>query len=171
MCGTTVSAPVAVRTESAPEHVVFTLRPAFLFVGAKYVLAAVVWLVATAIVAAVASLTGLPWSVGAAVVLVIGLLVFTRPLVAHLRRQRTLYTLTNHKFEIQQGLLSTTVRNVPLSKVQDVTVTAGLFDRMLGLGDITIDNASEGLGRIVIKGVRDPKRYADMLLGELRAWN
>jgi uncharacterized membrane protein YdbT with pleckstrin-like domain len=171
MCGTTIAAPVAVAPANVPEHVVFTLRPTFLFVGIKYAIAALVWLAGTAIVAAVASLTTLPVSAGAAVVVVLGVIVFVKPILAHLRRQRNLYTLTSHKLEIEQGILSTTMRNIPLSKVQDVTVTAGLVNRMLGIGDITIDNASEGLGRVIIKGVRDPKRYADLLLAELRRWN
>ena len=171
MCGATVAAPVAVASADVPEHVVFTLRPTFLFVGVKYAIAAVVWLIGTAIVAAVASLTKLPVGVGAAIVVALGVLVFVKPALAHLRRQRNLYTLTSHKLEIQQGVLSTTVRNVPLSKVQDVTVSASLVERMLGLGNITIDNASDNLGQIVIKGVREPKRYADTLLAELRRWN
>ena len=52
-----------------------------------------------------------------------------------------------------------------------VTVTASLVQRLLGLGDITIDNASESGGRIVIRAVREPKRHADILLAELRRWN
>ena len=60
MCGTTIAAPVAVAAANVPEQVVFTLRPTFLFVGVKYLIAAVIWLVATAVVAAVASLTKLP---------------------------------------------------------------------------------------------------------------
>ena len=164
-------ATVAVVSPEVPEHVVFTLRPAVVFVGVKYAIAAVVWLIATAIVAAVASLTNLSAVVGAVIVLIVGVAAFVKPALAHLRRQRNLYTLTSHKLEIQQGVLSTTVRNIPLSKIQDVTVSASFIGRLLGLGDIRIDNASENLGQIVIRGVRDPKRYADMLLAELRRWN
>jgi len=170
-CGTSTVAAVAVASPEVPEHVVFRLRPAFLFVGIRYVFAALIWLVATGIVAAIASATSLPTISGAVIVLLVGILVFVKPVLAHLRRQRNLYTLTSHKLEIQEGLLAKTVRNVPLSKVQDVTVSASMTNRMLGLGDIRIDNASESLGQIVIHGVRDPKRYADLVLAELRRWN
>ena len=171
MCGTTVAAPVAVAAPEAPERVIFTLRPAFLFVGVRYAIAAALWLAATAAVAAGASMFGISTGVGAMVVVGIGLVLFASPVLAHLDRQRHLYTLTSHKLEIEHGLLSKTVRNVPLSKVQDVTVTASLLQRLLGLGDITIDNASEAGGRIVIHAVREPKRHADTLLAELRRWN
>jgi uncharacterized membrane protein YdbT with pleckstrin-like domain len=171
MCGTTVAAPVAVAAPEAQERVIFALRPSFLFVGVRYAIAAVLWLLATAIVAAIASVASVPTGVGALVVVVVGLVLFAKPVFAHVDRQRHLYTLTNHKLEIEHGILSKTVRNVPLSKIQDVTVTASLLQRMLGLGNIAIDNASENAGQIVIRAVPDAKRYADALLGELRRWN
>ena len=154
-----------------PEQVIFSIRPAFLFVGAKYALAAVLWIAAAALVAALTSWMEWPIWAGAIGVLVVGLLLFLKPLLAHVDRQRHLFTLTDHKFEIQYGLLTTTTRNIPLSKIQDVTVTASLVDRMLVLGNIVVENASETGGQVVISGVAEPKRYADMLLNQLRRWN
>lgn len=154
-----------------PEQVIFSIRPAFLFVGVRYVVAAVLWLIAAALVAAGASWMEYPLWAGAVGVVVIGLLLFLKPLLAHIDRQRHLFTLTDHKFEIQYGLLSTTTRNIPLSKIQDVTVTASLVERMLGLGNIVVDNASESGGQVIIASVTEPKRYADMLLSQLRNRN
>lgn len=177
ICGSTVAAPAVATLQhgsrglEVPEHVVFSLRPAFLFVGVQYAVAAAVWLAAAALIAVVVSMLDLPASAGAVAVVAAGLLAFVKPVLAHVRRQRQLYTLTSHKLEIQRGIIATTVRNIPLSKVQDVTVTSSIAGRLLGLGDIIIDNASDAEGRLVIKGVREPKRYADILLGELRRWN
>ena len=42
---------------------------------------------------------------------------------------------------------------------------------MLGLGNIVVENASETGGQVIISGVAEPKRYADMLLNQLRRWN
>ena len=154
-----------------PEQVIFSIRPAFLFVGVRYVVAAVLWLVAAALVAAGASWLQLPLWAGAFAVVVVGLLLFLKPLLSHIDRQRHLFTLTDHKFEIQYGLLTTTTRNIPLSKIQDVTVTASLIERMLGLGNIVVENASEAGGQVVIAGVTEPKRHADMLLSQLRNRN
>ncbi|MCC6745512.1 MAG: PH domain-containing protein [Acidobacteria bacterium] len=155
----------------APEQVIFSIRPAFLFVGIKYVIAAVLWLAASALVAAGTSWFELPIWVGGIAVVVVGLVLFARPMLSHLDRQRHLFTLTDHKFEVQYGLLTTTTRNIPLSKIQDVTVTASLVNRLLGLGNIVVENASEAGGQIVIAGVSEPKRYADLLLNELRRGN
>ena len=179
-CGAAVAPPSpaaapamqrSARAEDLPERVIFTVRPTFLFVGVKYAIAAVVWLLATAIVAFAATSLNMPVAVGVGVVVALGLILFVWPVVAHLRRNRYVYTLTNHKLEIQYGLIATTVRNVPLSKVQDVTVTASIPERLLGIGTVSIDNASESGGRIQIAGIRDPKRYADVLMRELQRWN
>lgn len=155
----------------SPEQVIFSIRPAFLFVGVKYVVAAILWIAAAALIAAGASWFEFPLWVGAIGVLVIGLLLFVKPLLSHLDRQRHLFTLTDHKFEVQYGLLTTTTRNIPLAKIQDVTVTASLLNRMLGLGNIVVENASEAGGQVIIAGVSEPKRYADMLLSQLRSGN
>ncbi|MQK95506.1 PH domain-containing protein, partial [Escherichia coli] len=59
-------------------------------------------------------------------------------------------------------------RNIPLRSIQDVSVSMNLIQRILGYGDITIDNASEDAGKIVLKNVAEPKKYADLLLKQLR---
>lgn len=162
---------MAISHAPPPEQVIFAIRPAFLFVGVKYVVAAVLWLVASALVAAGTSWFELPVWVGAVTVVALGLLLFIKPMLSHLDRQRHLFTLTDHKFEVQYGLLTTTTRNIPLSKIQDVTVSASLVQRMLGLGNIVVENASETGGQVVIAGVAEPKRYADLLLTQLRLGN
>ena len=53
------------------------------------------------------------------------------------------YTLTDSKVEIDTGLIARTTRNIPLTKIQDVTVSASIPQRLLGFGDLLIDNASE----------------------------
>lgn len=182
MCGATVASPVAVAVQpqqyvGAPaaaalaEQRIWELRPAFLFVGFRYVVAAIVWLAGTAAIAALASNFQWPLTIGASIVAALGVLLFLFPIVAHIKRQRVLYTLTTHKLEIREGLLSTTVRNIPLAKVQDVTVTRSLLERLLGVGSITIDNASETAGSVTIAAVREPQTYADLLLAELRKRN
>jgi len=70
--------------------------------------------------------------------------------------------------EIDSGLLSRTTRNIPLRRIQDVTVAANVWQRMLGFGDVVIDNASEQGGKVALKNIDSPRRYADMLLKQMR---
>ena len=81
------------------------------------------------------------------------------------------YTVTDSKIEIDTGLVARTTRNIPLSKVQDVTVSASIPQRILGFGDIIVDNASELGGTTVLHNISNPRHYADLLLRELRRWH
>ena len=154
------------------EHVIFTLRPTLLFVLIWYGIAALV-------VIAVAALLGIlssgplkevdGWVIFVSI-LTVGLLAFSIPLYKHVLRRREVYTLTNHKLEMRYGIIAKTVRNIPLAKIQDVTVTASVWQRLLKLGDIVIDSASE-TGKIVLDEVHNPEYYANIILTELRRRN
>jgi uncharacterized membrane protein YdbT with pleckstrin-like domain len=92
------------------------------------------------------------------------------PAYYHLRRNMVRYTLTDSKIEIDTGLIARTTRNIPLSKIQDVTVSASIPQRILGFGDLIVDNASDTGGITVLHNISNPRHYADLLLRELRRW-
>jgi membrane protein YdbS with pleckstrin-like domain len=153
----------------AGEEVIFTLRPTLIFVFARY-------LVATLIVLAVAALMGVLNSfwpntisgmIAFLVILGVGLIAFINPVYKHILRRREVYTLTNHKLEMRYGFFSKTVRNIPLRNIQNVTVTASVWQRLIKIGDIEIESASEQ-GEIVLDDIHNPDRYANLILGELR---
>jgi len=145
------------------EHVVFTVRPTMIFIKAGYALAvlggiALVYLLA---------LIGVPAYISVAFALALLLI----PAYYHIRRNMIRYTVTDSKLEIDAGLIARTTRNIPLSKVQDVTVSASIPQRLMGFGDIIVDNASEIGGTIVMHNISTPRHYADLLLRELRRWH
>jgi len=75
-----------------------------------------------------------------------------------------------HEVIAEVNQVARTTRNIPLSKIQDVTVSASIGQRLLGFGDIVVDNASELGGTTVLKNINNPRHYADLLLRELRRW-
>ena len=101
----------------------------------------------------------------------LGLSFLLVPAYYHLRRNMVRYTLTDSKIELDTGLIARTTRNIPLSKIQDVTVSASIPQRMLGFGDVIIDNASELGGTTLLHNISNPRHYADLLLRELRRWH
>src|SRR5437660_4722606 len=86
----------------------------------------------------------------------------------HIKRNMIRYTVTDSKIEIDYGLIARTTRNIPLAKIQDVTVSASIPQRILGFGDVVVDNASELGGTTILHNINDPRHYADLLLRELR---
>ena len=110
-------------------------------------------------------------SVPATISIPIALALLLIPGYYHLRRNMVRYTVTDSKLQIDTGLIARTTRNIPLSKVQDVTVSASIPQRLLGFGDIIVDNASDVGGSTVMHNINSPRHYADLLLRELRRWH
>lgn len=161
--------PVAVASY-ADEHEIFTLRPTMIFVLIRYIVAALIVIATAALMGVLSSRSGVSPQVAFLVILGVALLVFSNPVYKHILRKREVYTLTNHKLEMRYGIIAKIVRNIPLRNIQDVTVTASVWQRFLNLGDIEIDSASE-TGKIVLDDIHHPERYANQILGELRRRN
>lgn len=149
-------------TDSDLERTIFTVRPTMIFIKAGYALAV---LGGIALVFLLASL-----SVPASISIPLALALLLIPAYYHLRRNTIRYTVTDAKLQIDTGLIARTTRNIPLSKVQDVTVSATIPQRLLGFGDVVVDNASEFGGSTVLHNISKPRHYADLLLRELRRW-
>src|SRR5262249_8966987 len=113
------------------------------------------------------SFIDIPWYFSLPVAL--GLLLI--PAYYHIRRNRVRYTLTDSKIAIDYGLISRPPRNIPLAKIPDVTVSASISQRNLGLGDSVIDNASDLGGSTILHNINNPRHYADLILRELRHWH
>lgn len=143
------------------EREIFSISPTLLFVKIGYGLAV---LGAFLLVFLLSSLTGIPaWLSVAA-----GLSLLLIPAYYHLKQRLVKYTLTDAKIEIAKGLISHTTRNVPLRTIQDVTVSATISQRLLGFGDLVIENAGETDGKLVLSNINRPKQHADILLKQIR---
>jgi uncharacterized membrane protein YdbT with pleckstrin-like domain len=146
------------------ESVIFTVRPTLVFIKLGYALAVAG---AITLVFLLALLTPVPPYIS--ILLAMSLLLI--PAYFHIKRNMIRYTLTDSKVEIDTGLIARTTRNIPLAKIQDVTVSANIPQRLLGFGDLLIDNASELGGTTVLHNISHPRRHADLLLRELRRWH
>jgi uncharacterized membrane protein YdbT with pleckstrin-like domain len=142
------------------EQVIFTVRPTLIFIKLGYALAVV------GAIALVFLLALIPVPPYISILLALSLLLI--PAYYHLKRNMVRYTLTDSKIEIDTGLIARITRNIPLTKIQDVTVSASIPQRLLGFGDLLIDNASELGGTTVLHNISSPRRHADLVLRELR---
>jgi len=152
--------PVQSELNEDLEQVIFTVRPTMIFIKLGYALA---------VLAAFAVVLLLAWiDVPALISVPLALALLLVPAYYHLRRNMVRYTLTDSKLEIDTGLIARTTRNIPLSKIQDVTVSASIPQRLLGFGDLIVDNASELSGTTVLHNISNPRHFADLLLRQLR---
>ena len=145
------------------EAQIFSITPTLMFVKIGYVLTAIAALLLVAIASAFAYLIVPIW-----LAVILGLLIFVIPAFYHIKKKLLRYTLTETKLEIDEGFISRSTRNVPLRRIQDVTVLATATQRLVGIGDLMIDNASDEGGKVVLKDINSPKEYADTLLRQMR---
>lgn len=147
---------------SSPGERVFSISPTLKFVKAGYGLAVLAAFLFVGLMGVL-----LP---GVSSLVAIGIAVFFLlvPAYFHLKKKMVRYTLTDTTIEIDRGLISRSTQNVPLRRIQDVTVSSTFFQRLLGFGDIVVDNASETGGKVILDDIDSPRRYADMLLDQMR---
>jgi uncharacterized membrane protein YdbT with pleckstrin-like domain len=64
-------------------------------------------------------------------------------LVSWVSRRFTQYMITNRRLHIRRGVLSKTETSTSIDRVQNVTVSQSLIDRVLKTGTIDFDTASD----------------------------
>jgi len=148
------------------ESVIFTARPTMLFIKIGYG-AAIVGAIVLTVLLSLIKFIDIPLYVSVPISLALLLI----PAYYHLKRNMVRYTLTDSKIEIDHGLIARTTRNILLPKIQDVTVSASIPQRILGFGDVVIDNASEVGGKTVLHNINNPRHHADLILRQLRQWH
>jgi uncharacterized membrane protein YdbT with pleckstrin-like domain len=95
-----------------------------------------------------AARTALRWTI--AVIAVLILLRFS--LWPYLKWQTTRYVLTTRRVVIRQGVFGRSGRDIPLTRVNDVSFSHTLFERLLRCGKLTIESAGEH-GQVVLPEV------------------
>jgi uncharacterized membrane protein YdbT with pleckstrin-like domain len=150
-------------SEDDLEHTIFTVKPTLIFVKLGYGLAVLGAILLVFLLALI--------NVPAYISVPIALALLLIPAYYHIRRNMVRYTLTDSTLTIDTGLIARSTRNIPLSKIQDVTVSASIPQRLLRFGDVVVDNASELGGSTVLHNINNPRHYAELLLRELRRWH
>ncbi|CAN5122252.1 hypothetical protein BH20ACI1_BH20ACI1_31960 [soil metagenome] len=149
------------------EMQIFSIRPTLLFVKIGYGLAGLGGVFLVALLSLLYNTLKIPvW-----IAVLGGLSLLLIPAYFHLKQKLVRYTLTDAKIEIDEGLISHTTKNVPLRNIQDVTVSATVTQRLLGFGNLVIENAGENNSQIVLKNINSPRKYADALLKQMRRLN
>jgi uncharacterized membrane protein YdbT with pleckstrin-like domain len=81
----------------------------------------------------------------------------------HILLRYTKLSIGGNKLRYETGILSRATRTMEISKVQDVHVHQSLFQRIVGIGDLSIETAGES-SRLAMKNVDRPQYIADYIL-------
>ena len=136
---------------SEGERIVLTLHPHW-----KIVLMPIVILIGLAIAAAVllaviphGRLAG-PERIAVGALALIIAIAFT--LVPLLRWRTTTYELTTRRLRTRYGIVTRRGRDIPLTRISDVSFEKGVLDRLLGAGRLVVESAGEH-GQIVLTDI------------------
>src|SRR5437016_5225443 len=127
------------------------IRPTMKFIHLGYVATI---LAIAGIVSAVGRMEWPPWVAWASLLLLLW------PIKRHTRNRLTKITILDDKLRYETGALGKTTRTILISRVQDLTVHQSIGQRILGVGDLSIETAGES-SRLTISGIDRPQEIAD----------
>lgn len=136
------------------EQVVFEGHPSWRAILAFYLKGITITIVIVVILSLIGSSTGLV--VGA---LLVGSGVTV--LAGFIKRVSTRYRVTNRRLNIKHGIISREVQEARLERVQDVSYSQSVFQRLLQVGDIDFDTASNDPSDFVFAGVDSPEAVVE----------
>ncbi|MGI8460877.1 MAG: PH domain-containing protein [Solirubrobacterales bacterium] len=78
-------------------------------------------------------------------------------LVGFIKRIATDYVITDRRLHIKKGIVSRTIQETRLVRVQNVNFNQGVLQRMLQIGDVDFDTAAGDDYNFVFAGVAQPE--------------
>jgi uncharacterized membrane protein YdbT with pleckstrin-like domain len=137
-------------TPSPGEHIIFQGHPSWRSILAFYLKGLLVAIV----VALIAKLIGQGFfTVFVILLVVLGLTI----VIGFVRRMATIYTITNRRLNIKRGIIARDIQETRLERVQNVSYSQSAFERMLNVGAVDFDTASDAENTFVFSGVADPQ--------------
>lgn len=79
------------------------------------------------------------------------------------------FRLTSQRFFIHRGVLSQTIDQLELVRVDDVRVHMSLLNRLLGVGTVTLLSSDSTHREVTVMGVRAPEELAEAVRDNVRA--
>jgi len=137
-------------TPSPGEQIIFQGHPSWRSILAFYLKG----LLLAVVIALAAKLFGQGFfTVFVILLVVLGLTV----VIGFVRRVATIYTITNRRLNIKRGIIARDIQETRLERVQNVSYSQTAFERMLNVGSVDFDTASDAENTFVFSGVAYPQ--------------
>jgi uncharacterized membrane protein YdbT with pleckstrin-like domain len=145
------------------EEIAFDLHPHWWFFAPLASLALAIVAAAVAVTVTLKDVTQTYTLLGVAVFAVIWLLAF---LVKLAEWRTTHFVLTTDRLIVRSGVLSKQSREIPLERINDLSYHQGLFERLVGAGDLVIESAGER-GQDTFSRIPHPARVEQLIYAEI----
>jgi uncharacterized membrane protein YdbT with pleckstrin-like domain len=85
------------------------------------------------------------------------------PVKAHIQKMTVTLKFHDDHLTMETGLFSRTRRTVDTAKIQDVTIRQSFGQRLVGVGDLVLEDAGE-TGGMSMPGIDRPRQVADEII-------
>jgi len=107
------------------------------------------------------------FAIAAVILVVSGLEMVVRRVFLNILSHR--YRLTTQRLFIERGILSRTIDQTELIRVDDVRLHKSFLDRMFRLGSVAVVSTDATDREIVIEGIAEPEKVAEAIRTRMRA--
>ncbi len=88
------------------------------------------------------------------------------PVVAYFRRGATVLRIYPQRITLERGILNKCYQDYNPKDVRSVDVDQSFFQRIVGIGDLTISTAATVEGAEQLKSIPDPKGVRDLIIAQ-----
>lgn len=81
--------------------------------------------------------------------------------IGFVKRIATRYTITNRRLNIKRGIISRTIQETRLERVQNVNYSQSVLQRLLQVGDVNFDTAAGDDFNFTFTGVANPEEVVE----------
>jgi hypothetical protein len=88
------------------------------------------------------------------------------PIIAYFRRAATVLRIFPNRITLTRGLLSKCYRDYNPRDIRSIDIDQSFFQRLVGVGDLTISTAATAEGAEQIKAIPNPQGVRDLILAQ-----
>ena len=88
------------------------------------------------------------------------------PIVAWFRRAATVLRVYPHRITLERGIFSKCYQDFNPKDIRSIDVDQGFFERMVGIGDITLSTSATVEAAEQLKSIPDPRGVRDLILAQ-----
>jgi len=138
------------------EQVIFEGHPSWRSILGFYIKGVLLTAAIALVVGLVTSVAGDDVDTGlVTIVAIVGVAITV--LAGFVKRIATDYVITDRRLHIKRGIISRTIQETRLVRVQNVNYNQGVLDRILQIGDVDFDTAAGDDYNFVFAGVAQPE--------------
>jgi uncharacterized membrane protein YdbT with pleckstrin-like domain len=88
------------------------------------------------------------------------------PIIAYFKRNGTVLRISTDRLTLSRGLMSKCYRDYHPGDIRSVDIDQSFFQRMVGIGDLSMSTAASAEGAEEILSIPDPKGVRDLILAQ-----